>query len=220
MAAEQKQQAAVVALSVAVGALAAVGMTVVARRRRRRGALRSTDGRPTILITGTTGWLGKLLAERLLASGDVRVLGLARRASGIEGVIDIRADLATGVGLDVLAHAGRIDACVHLSGVAGWCGLDEGLEVNVLGTRRLMTALAPVCKKFVVASSIAAVGTGVPDHPPHSLPIPDSHPYAGYPWPYAFSKYQAEELCRFLVAKDEHKPDLTRFGVPDDSAGQ
>ena len=186
---------------VACAAGAAAVAVVLYARHKQRSAL-EPDGRPTILITGTTGWLGALLAKRLVAAKDVRVLGLARRASGITGVVDVAADLDTGQGLDVLTRVGKIDACIHLGGVAGWCSLDQGLQTNVQGTQRLFAALSSVCTKFVVASSIAMVGTGLPRHPPHKLPMPDDHPYAGYPWPYALSKALVEEVCRFLVAQD------------------
>ena len=180
---------------------AAMVTTLLYARRKRRRALKP-DGRRTILITGTTGWLGGLLARRLVAAGDVRVLGLARRASGIEGVVDMIADLSTGAGLSTLKHVGCIDVCIHLGGVAGWCSLEQGLSVNVQGTHRLFAALSSTCKKFVVASSIATVGTGIPHHPPSVLPMPEEHPYAGYPWAYALSKAHVEDVCRFLAAQD------------------
>ena len=183
---------------------AALALALLYARRRR-----APDGRPTILVTGTTGWIGRHLAERLAKAGDVRVLGLARRASGLKGVIDIRADLSTGKGLEALAAHGRIDACVHLGGVVGWCSLEQGLSVNVQGTLRLIEALKGTCSKFVVASSIAAVGTGLPKCPPLMMPMPDEHPYAGFPWAYALSKIQVEELCQMLVAQDAREPDPT-----------
>ena len=52
----------------------------------------------TILVTGSTGWLGGKLCEALVARG-VKVVGLARRETKITGVKSLTADLATGAGL-------------------------------------------------------------------------------------------------------------------------
>ena len=49
----------------------------------------------TILVTGSTGWLGGKLCEALVARG-VKVWGLARRVTHVAGVMSVRADLATG----------------------------------------------------------------------------------------------------------------------------
>ena len=67
----------------------------------------------------------------------------------------------------------------------------KGQEHNLIGTRRLMDALLPTgCRRFIIASSIGAVGTGMPHHPPKQLPMPDEEPYGGFPWPYALTKFQ------------------------------
>ena len=55
----------------------------------------------TILVTGSTGWLGGKLCEALVARG-VKVVGLARRETKITGVKSLTADLATGAGLEKL----------------------------------------------------------------------------------------------------------------------
>ena len=149
----------------------------------------------TILVTGSTGWLGGKLCEALVSRG-VKVVGLARRDTEVAGVLSVRADLATGAGLEKLKGY-EFDCCVHLAAVAGWGALADCLEVNVQGTRRLFDALlAGGCTRFVVASSISTVGTGRPDHPPQQLPMSDTHPYVGYPWAYALSKWQMEQVVK------------------------
>jgi len=73
----------------------------------------------TILVTGSTGWLGGKLCEALVARG-MNVVGLARRKTEIDGLMGcVMADLSTGKGLEFLS-ALRIDCCVHLAAVAGW----------------------------------------------------------------------------------------------------
>ena len=83
----------------------------------------------TILVTGSTGWLGGKLCEALVARG-VKVVGLARRDTEVAGVLSVRADLATGAGLEKLKGY-EFDCCVHLAAVAGWGALADCLEVKV-----------------------------------------------------------------------------------------
>ena len=61
-----------------------------------------------VLITGTTGWLGGELAKKLAAQGHT-VVGLARRATEIENVMSVQADLEDGASItrainDVVSH--------------------------------------------------------------------------------------------------------------------
>ena len=52
-----------------------------------------------------------------------------------------------------------IDAVIHLAAVTGGCRERDGLLVNVEGSRCLMRYLIDSgCRKFIMASSIAAVG--------------------------------------------------------------
>ena len=80
----------------------------------------------TILVTGSTGWLGGKLCEALVARG-ITVVGLARRDTEVAGVMSVRADLATGAGLEKLEGL-EFDCCVHLAAVAGWGALGDCLE--------------------------------------------------------------------------------------------
>jgi uncharacterized protein YbjT (DUF2867 family) len=72
----------------------------------------------TILVTGGTGVLGRLVVERLSTRADVRVL--SRRGTPIQGAEVIRGDLETGDGLgtaltgvDVIVHAASVGSEVR-----------------------------------------------------------------------------------------------------------
>jgi len=51
------------------------------------------DGRPTLLITGTSGWIGKLLAQALVADGGMRVVSLSKQPCDVKGVETVLNDL-------------------------------------------------------------------------------------------------------------------------------
>ena len=73
------------------------------------------DGRPTLLITGTSGWIGKLLAQAIVAEGSMRVISLAKQPCDVKGVETVQSDLLA-PGLDEALASMRIDCCVHLAG--------------------------------------------------------------------------------------------------------
>lgn len=82
---------------------------------------------PTILITGGTGTLGRLVVPRLRAAGhDLRLLSRAphQRADGIEY---LTGDLATGAGVE--AAVAGVTTIVHLAGSAK--GDDQKTETLV-----------------------------------------------------------------------------------------
>jgi len=69
----------------------------------------------TILVTGGTGTLGRLVVARLREAGrQVRVLARAAPATGIDGVEFAAADLESGEGVEA-AMAG-IEVVVHCAG--------------------------------------------------------------------------------------------------------
>lgn len=104
------------------------------------------------------------------------------------------------------AQEERFDTLLHLAGSLGWCSLEQAIEINVAGTRKIVqAALDAGCKRIVVASSVAVIGSIAPTHPPAKLPMPTDAPFVGSSWPYALSKHMVEELIAFMAQQPENK---------------
>ena len=153
----------------------------------------------SILVTGASGFIGRGLATALAAECDVVCMSRKDPALGlpfVRGEFGAFEDLRQ---LDPLA----IEAVVHLAAVTGGCLERDGILVNVEGTRCLMRYLAQRgCKKFVMASSIAAVGFQSTRFRPLELPIPDTHPCLDRDG-YGVSKYLMEEITKYQQRQDE-----------------
>lgn len=151
----------------------------------------------TVLITGASGFIGRELAAAMRSTRDIVCLSRGSYVNDsiyVQGSFDQFEDLRK---LDCY----DISAVVHLAAVTGGCDEEEGLSVNVLGTRRLYRYLLDRgCRKFITASSIAAVGCLSHGFMPNELPISDDHPcYAEDA--YGFSKATVEELTKYLQRK-------------------
>lgn len=147
----------------------------------------------TVLITGTSGFLGKALAKEMASRHQV--IGMSRKNPGLETKW-IRGEFHSFEDLRQLDQF-KIDAVVHLAAVTGGCLERDGMLVNVEGTRCLMRYLMDRgCRKFVMASSIAVVGLQSPEFRPVRLQIPDEHPCLDRDG-YGFSKYMMEEVTRY-----------------------
>lgn len=153
-----------------------------------------------ILITGTSGFIGRALAQAMSANHEV--VCLSRRPTAVAGVTAIQGDFAEPEELHKLDdHA--IDVLVHLGAVTGGSPEEEGIRVNVGGTHHLLRYLiARGCRKFVLASSIAAVGFQSVKFRPLQLPMPDEHPCLDRDG-YGLSKYLMEEVTRYLARQNE-----------------
>jgi len=90
-----------------------------------------------ILITGTTGWLGAALASNLAAKDSHEVVGLARRTTLLDGVASLQADLSSKQDMEALSKQPAFDVVVHLAGAAGWCSLEQAVDINVTWRRLL-----------------------------------------------------------------------------------
>lgn len=163
---------------------------------------------PTILITGASGFIGGKAAKDLARDHDVALLSRKKPdAPGrwYEGSFDLLENLPQ---LD--AH--KFDALVHLGAVTGGCSEEDGLAVNVQGTRRLLRHLLDRgTRRFVLASSIAAAGLLDNRFLPQQLPMPDDHPCLAYDF-YGMSKYLMEEETRYF-ARNFPDADFINFRI-------
>jgi len=152
-----------------------------------------------ILVTGASGFIGRALAEAL--SKNHAVVCLSRTNPKL-GLPFVKGDFQSYEALQAL-NKHEIDAVCHLAAVTGGCSERDGILVNVEGTRLLMRYLMDRgCRKFVMASSIAAVGMQSLKFRPLKAPIPDEHPCLDRDG-YGLSKYLMEEVTRYYQRQNE-----------------
>lgn len=153
----------------------------------------------TILVTGASGFIGKALAASLAAKHNV--VCMSRSNPGLDlptirGNFDAFEDLRQLDGY-------QFDAVIHLAAVTGGCLERDGILVNVEGTRCLMRYLMDRgCRKFVMASSIAAVGFQNVKFRPLCVPIPDEHPCLDRDG-YGLSKFLMEEITKYYQRQND-----------------
>ena len=146
-----------------------------------------------VLITGASGFIGSALATAMSAQHEV--LCMSRKDPGLD-LPWIRGYFGAFEDLRRLDDR-RVDVVIHLAAVTGGSLERDGVLVNVEGTRCLMRYLMDRgCRKFVMASSIAAVGFQNTEFRPCRLPIPDEHPCLDREG-YGFSKYMMEEVTKY-----------------------
>jgi 2-alkyl-3-oxoalkanoate reductase len=151
------------------------------------------------LVTGANGFVGKAIAQQLLARGD-EVRSVARsdapelRALGVD---THRGDIAEEA-VAQRAVAGGIDVVFHVAAKAGvWGPREEFERSNVLGTERLVRAARDAgIRRFVFTSSPSVVFGGHDlEGVDESVPYPDTYS-ADYPR----TKARAE---RFVLAQND-----------------
>jgi UDP-glucose 4-epimerase len=162
----------------------------------------------TILLTGASGFIGARVIDRL--GGQHCVIRISRkRQEGegwVKGYFGAFEDLRQ---LDDLP----LDAVIHLAAVTGGCIEREGILVNVEGTRCLLRYAAERgCRRFVLASSIAIVGSQNDDFVPGRLPITEDLPCVDRHG-YGFSKHLMEEVAAYHARRFPDSRVLSlRFG--------
>ena len=88
-----------------------------------------------ILITGTSGFIGRALAESM--SKDHEVFCISRQETEVESVTTVQGDFTSPDDLQKL-NPNKIDVVVHLAAVTGGGSEAEQLRVNVIGTHQLV----------------------------------------------------------------------------------
>lgn len=116
----------------------------------------------SVLLTGSSGFLGRVLAPRLVAAGH-QVVGLDPVPGDGDGYRAVTGDLGDAGFLADLLRAHRVTHVIHAGGVSGPMVLAdrpaEVIAVNVTGSLNLLqAALATGVRTFVYCSSVSAVG--------------------------------------------------------------
>lgn len=139
--------------------------------------------RQTILITGGSGFLGRVFIETLGEHYDIQTL--SRRSA------DYKVDLRS----EKFSPRRKFDIVVHAAGKAHVVPKTKAeardfYDVNVTGTRNLLDSLKPEPPSaFVYISSVAVYGAT------RGFSIPENAPLAATD-PYGISKIQAEQLVQ------------------------
>lgn len=171
----------------------------------------------TILITGSEGRIGRIVAVRL-SDQYTNVIGLDSAlletqdnayAADIKNSEDVE---------DIFSKIGHIDAIVHL---AGNPHPDDSFkpifENNVIGTKHILdAAVKHGVKRIIIASSIHTVGgyegypTRLPaDRPDRPMTTDDAAKGDG---PYGWSKVEIEKMAKRYHEKYGLKTICLRFG--------
>lgn len=177
-----------------------------------------------VLVTGSTGFLGKALVERLLARGetDVRCLVRAGRDTAALEAIAARYP-AAGVERFVGAISSQASAAAALDGVgtvyhlaASMSGAPADMFLNtVVATKHLLDALAAAGRpiKLVLVSSFGVYGVAGLRR---GAVVDEATPLEEHPErrdPYSFAKLRQERLVREAQARHGFPLVVVRPGV-------
>jgi len=154
--------------------------------------------RPAVFITGSSGFLGQAIAERLLQWYTVIGLDLTASKTPLAGMQTIEIDLTSqnSVNAAVTEAAdrvgGRIASVIHLAAYYDTTGKDDPRydAVTVQGTRRLLNALKEAgAEQFVFSSTLLVHAPS----PGKGIRIDEESPLAPA-WAYPQSKADTEAV--------------------------
>jgi nucleoside-diphosphate-sugar epimerase len=162
--------------------------------------------RPAIVVTGSSGFIGRALCTALLRDGH-RVIGLDRPDGGDPpaGVVNVSCDVTSQDSVDAAVLAIRdqvseIASVVHLAAYYDFSGepSPQYEAVTIHGTERLLRALTPLHpQQFLFSSTMLVHAPCLPgEHINESWPV---HPA----WDYPKSKLAAEQA---ILAGRENVP--------------
>ena len=169
--------------------------------------------KPTILITGVSGNLGRRLLEQLSGYTVVGV-DLTPPAASLDRFVplDLGREESTRQ-LHLLVRELHPVSVVHLAFVidpqrTGILDLDRMWQINVAGTARVMEAITeanrlagPIVRQFIFPSSVSAYGSDMPDA------VAENAPLEAHTLPYAIHKKESD-----LVVQ-QRAPSLRGCGV-------
>ena len=153
-----------------------------------------------IVVTGATGRLGRLVADRLLSDGQ-EVVGTDRLPADSPGFRFVLGDLSDA---DTASNVIRgADVVIHMGAIPGPRSAEpyETFENNVSSTFNVMMAAAEHRVRRVVFSS-SAFGMGWAHDPsafvPLYLPLDEDHPMMPFE-PYGLSKQVGESIGQMVA---------------------
>jgi GDP-4-dehydro-6-deoxy-D-mannose reductase len=157
-----------------------------------------------VLVTGGSGFVGRWLTRALLAAGDdVTVTGLGHAPE--QPVRWTPADMRDQAAVESAIETSRPDAIVHLAGISFPPEAERSpvtaYDVNVLGSVRLLVAVAARRKAGTLDPVVLIVGSGAQygRHPESAMPLAENAAQA------PISIYAASKAAQEVAAMQMHR---------------
>jgi UDP-glucose 4-epimerase len=154
-----------------------------------------------VLVTGSTGAIGKYVVQRLLEAGhNLRTLDITAQPRNLDYEY-IPGDIRDMPLVRRMVHG--MDAVVHLAAIPFDMDRQDELilDTNIRGTWNVLLASHEAgVQRVVNFSSINALGQADPNHPSLYLPLDDDVPHYTTR-NYYLSKHISEEMCFSFAAR-------------------